>query len=74
MASETHKEYLKRFGEHLASLRKERKISYRKLAQICDVDFADIRRYEKGEINMTFSSLIELSKGLAVPLKDLMDF
>lgn len=74
MASENHKEELKRFGERLVFLRKERNLSYRKLAQVCDIDFADIMRYEKGEINMTFSSLIELSKGLDVPLRDLMDF
>lgn len=74
MASENHREQLKRFGYHLATLRKERKLSYRKLALVCDIDFADIRKYENGQINLTFSSLLELSKGLAIPLKELMDF
>lgn len=74
MASEIHKEHLIRFGRHLASLRKERDLSYRKLAMFCDIDFSDIRKYEEGEINMTFSSLVELSKGLNIPLKELMDF
>jgi transcriptional regulator with XRE-family HTH domain len=74
MASEIHKEHLKRFGRHLASLRKERDLSYRKLAMFCDIDFSDIRKYEEGEINMTFSSLVELSKGLNISLKELMDF
>jgi transcriptional regulator with XRE-family HTH domain len=74
MASENYKEQLKRFGERLASLRKEKNLSYRKLAQVCDIDFSDIKKYEKGEINLTFASLTELSKGLDVPLKDLMDF
>lgn len=74
MAGENHKEHLKRFGEHLAALRKARNLSYRKLAQVCDIDFSDIKKYENGEINMTFSSLIELSNGLNIPLKELMDF
>lgn len=74
MASEIHKDHLKRFGTHLASLRKARNLSYRKLALVCDIDFADIKKYENGEINLTFSSLIELSKGLAISLKELMDF
>lgn len=74
MASEDYKEHLKQFGKRLAALRKERNLSYRKLAQACDIDFADIKRYEDGEINMTFSSLFELSKGLGLPIKDLMDF
>ena len=74
MASENYKEQLKQFGERLASLRKEKNLSYRKLAQVCDIDFSDIKKYEKGEINLTFASLVELSKGLDVSLKDLMDF
>lgn len=74
MASENHRDLLKRFGIHLATLRKARNLSYRKLALLCDIDFADIKKYENGEINLTFFSLVELAKGLAIPIKDLMDF
>jgi transcriptional regulator with XRE-family HTH domain len=44
------------------------------LAAKCNVEHADIVRYEKGEINMTFMSLIELSKGLEISIQELMDF
>jgi transcriptional regulator with XRE-family HTH domain len=69
-----HKEYFERFGRHLKSLRISRKLSYRKFASKCNVEFADIARYEKGEINLTMNTLIELSLGLEIPLKELMDF
>jgi len=74
MASENQKEELIRFGEHLASLRKLKKLSYRKFAQKCDVDYADIKKYEKGKINMTFLTMIEFAKALDIPLKELLDY
>ncbi|SDP45999.1 transcriptional regulator, XRE family [Mucilaginibacter sp. OK268] len=74
MASETSKDYLIKFGHHLQTLRKSKNLSFRKLAAKCDLEHSDIKRYEKGEINMTFASLFELAKGLEIPLKELMDF
>jgi transcriptional regulator with XRE-family HTH domain len=74
MAKNTQKEYLIKFGRHLKTLRKSRKLSLRKLAAKCNIEHADITRYEKGEINPTLMSLIELSLGLEIPLKELMDF
>lgn len=74
MASEEQKKFLLNFGTHLLELRKKKNLSYRKLAQKCDIDHADIRKYEKGELNMTILTMVEFSKGLDIPLKDLMDF
>ena len=72
--NEPQKAHLKKFGIHLAQLRKKKNLSLRKLALNCDLEYADIQRYEKGEINMTFVTLTELAKGLDVPLSELMDF
>jgi transcriptional regulator with XRE-family HTH domain len=74
MANDTQKDYLIKFGRHLQTLRKDKKLSLRKLAAKCNVEHADITRYEKGEINLTLMSLIELSIGLEIPLKELVDF
>lgn len=74
MISEIQKETLIKFGRHLESLRKSKNLSLRKLAQNCNIDYADIKKYENGEINMTFYTLVELSKGLNLSLKDLVDF
>jgi transcriptional regulator with XRE-family HTH domain len=74
MASEIHKDCLIKFGRHLQVLRRGKSLSLRKLAAKCNIDHADIVRYEKGDINMSFYSLIELSIGLEIPLKELMDF
>jgi transcriptional regulator with XRE-family HTH domain len=74
MAKEINKDYFIRFGLHLKKLRKSKNLSLRRLAAKCNIEHADITRYEKGQINITMASLIELSEGLEIPLKDLMDF
>ncbi|MFI5162362.1 MAG: helix-turn-helix domain-containing protein [Sphingobacteriales bacterium] len=65
---------LTKFGKHLEALRKSKNLSFRKMAHNCDIEYSDIKRYEKGEINMTFLTLLELAKGLGITLKDLLDF
>jgi len=74
MASEEQKKFLIKFGSHLLALRKSKNLSYRKVAQKCDIDHADIRKYEKGDLNMTILTIVELAKGLEVTLKEIMDF
>lgn len=74
MISELQTETLARFGRHLLTIRKNKKLSFRKIALNCDVDYSDISKIEKGEKNITLLTIVELAKGLDVPLKELMDF
>jgi transcriptional regulator with XRE-family HTH domain len=74
MANESQTEILNKFGRHLLAIRKRKKLSYRKIALNCDVDYSDISKIEKGERNPTLLTVIELAKGLGVSLKELMEF
>ena len=74
MISDSEKNNLKAFGNHLENLRKSKNLSLRKLALNCEIDHADIKKYENGERNMTFLTMVEYAKGLGIPLKDLLDF
>jgi transcriptional regulator with XRE-family HTH domain len=74
MIGEIQKETLVKLGRHLQTLRKKKQLSLRKLALNCNIEHSDIKRYENGEINMTFLTMVELAKGLGVPLKELIDF
>jgi transcriptional regulator with XRE-family HTH domain len=65
--------YLKKFGRRLALLKKESKMSYRKIASKCNIEHSDIKRYVDGEINPTLLSIIELSKGFGVKTNVLLD-
>lgn len=64
-------------GKKIALLRKERKLSQRKLAEKMqlmgfDVDHYFIRRVENGERFVTDIDLIIFSKALEVPLTDIL--
>ncbi|QQL50275.1 helix-turn-helix domain-containing protein [Mucilaginibacter ginkgonis] len=74
MSEQTYQDILKEFGAHLASIRKQKKLSLRKLATNCNIDWSDIGKYERGEINISLKTIAELAKGLDVSYKELMDF
>jgi transcriptional regulator with XRE-family HTH domain len=75
MASQSKKskiQYL--LGKRVRQLRLEKKMSLRGLSQKCDLDYSDIGKYEKGEVNIQLSTIYELAKGLEVHPKSLFDF
>lgn len=74
MAKNSHPEISIKFRNHLKTVRLNNKLSLRKLASKCDIENADIVRYKKGEINMSFLKIVGLAKGLEIPLKELINF
>lgn len=74
MNTKFKKDVLTLFGKQLNYHRTKRGLSYRKLAQLCDVDHSKISKIEKGKINIQLLTIIELSKGLNVHPRELFDF
>jgi len=68
------KRRLKKFGTHLAKLRKKKGLSQRELALRCDIDHSKISELENNKANLTLTTLIELAEGLEVHPKELLDF
>tara|TARA_R110000772_G_scaffold91010_1_gene187480 strand:+ start:237 stop:476 length:240 start_codon:yes stop_codon:yes gene_type:complete len=66
--------YLEKFGENVLRRRNELQLSYRQLAQKCDIDFSAISKIEKGQKSFEFQTVIELARGLEMHPKDLFDF
>ena len=64
----------KRFGAKLAYVRKSKKLSQMKLAEIVDMNFNYIGQIERGEANVTIKTMKILANALDVELKDLFDF
>jgi transcriptional regulator with XRE-family HTH domain len=64
----------KRFGAKLAYVRKSRKLSQMKLAEIVDMNFNYIGQIERGEANVTIKTMHILANALDIELKDLFDF
>ena len=64
----------KRFGAKLAYVRKSKKLSQMKLAEIVDMNFNYIGQIERGEANVTIKTMRIIADALDVELKTLFDF
>ncbi len=64
----------KKFGAKLAYIRKSKKLSQIKLAELVDMNFNYIGQIERGEANVTIKTMIILANALNVELKTLFDF
>ena len=64
----------KRFGAKLAYIKKKKKMSQMKLAEIVDMNFNYIGQIERGEANVTIKTMRMLADALDIELKDLFEF
>ena len=74
MIKSTDKKALKKFGDNLSKLRKEQNLSLRELSYACNIDHSKIGKIEKGQINITLTTLFELARGLQLKPSDLLSF
>ncbi|MFV8374735.1 helix-turn-helix domain-containing protein [Flavobacterium sp. GSP11] len=75
MINETTKsEFLLQFGERLGEIKKQKGLSYRKIAENCDLDASFISKIEKGSENITLETILNLSYGLKIQPKEFFDF
>ena len=69
-----NKDIEKKFGAKLAYIRKSKKFSQIKLAEIVNMNFNYIGQIERGEANVTMKTMIAIANALDVELKTLFDF
>lgn len=65
---------LKKFGAKLAYVRKSKKLSQMKLAELVDMNFNYIGQIERGEANVTIQTMSNLANALDIEMKELFDF
>jgi transcriptional regulator with XRE-family HTH domain len=63
-----------KFGEHLKSTREQLKLSQDDVAARCDVTKGNLSNIENGKKDFTFTTLLEIAKGLGIHPKELLDF
>jgi ribosome-binding protein aMBF1 (putative translation factor) len=56
----------KQFGENIFDIRNDKALSLRNVAGQCDLDNSKISKIEKGKVNVSLSTLVELAHGLKV--------
>lgn len=74
MGRNRDEKFIKAFAENFKKLRKSKKLTQEDLSGLCDVQLSQIGRIERGEINVTISSIFLLAKALKVEPKVLLDF
>lgn len=67
-------DFQKQFGNKLKEIRSKKKLSYRQLDALTSLDHSYISKIEKGGVNVTMETVLELAKGLGIQPKELFDF
>ena len=64
----------KKFGAKLAYVRKSKKLSQIRLAELVDMNFNYIGQIERGEANVTIKPMINIANALDVEISELFNF
>ncbi len=65
---------LNHFGAHLRRLRTDKGLSQEELAYQADIPISQVGRIERGEVNVTISTIHQISLALGLSLTDLVNF
>ena len=65
-------EVLKKFGRYLTALREERKLTIQELASVTGLTSQQLRRIEAGEVDILFTTVVMLSRGLDITPGELL--
>jgi DNA-binding Xre family transcriptional regulator len=74
MITPADKKALKKLGENLRKLRKEKGLSLREMSYACSIDNSKIAKIEKGMINITYTTLLQLASALETQPSALLDY
>lgn len=74
MNNNRNEEYLKALGKHLREIRLNMKMSQAELSYESDISFNQVGRIERGEVNVTASTLLALGNALERHPSALLDF
>ena len=68
------KDIKRKIGLKISAIRRDKKISQIKLAELCDLNFNYISRIELGNANFTIDTLLKLAKALDVSVCEFFNF
>ena len=74
MITPADKKLLKKFGENLRNLRTQKGFSLREMSYACSIDNSKIAKIEKGQINITLTTLLQLAGALEIHPSSLLEY
>ena len=69
----SHREISRQLGKRVKELREKNDLSQTDLCYDADIDLSTLSRLERGELNVTLSTLGKIAATLKVKMKDLFD-
>ena len=72
--SKDEKEFIKKLGKRIVSLRKEKNMKQIDLAVEINIEDSALRRIESGRTNPTLKTLLRIAGGLEVSIIELLTF
>lgn len=72
MIRQSDKSNLKKLGSNIKKLREAKGLSFRELSYACDIDNSKISKIEKGQVNITLTTILQLAKALEVHPAELL--
>jgi transcriptional regulator with XRE-family HTH domain len=64
--------FLNRLGKKVSDIRKSKGISVRMLGEMCEIDYANISRFENGRQDIKMLTLKTIADKLEVDIKDFL--
>jgi len=74
MNEKRDKKRLEDFGIHLKKIREDFGLSQDEVASRCDVTKGNLSNIENGKKDFTYTTLLELAKGLGISVSKLTDY
>lgn len=74
MKSTPYNKYLKQLGNNLRRIRKEKGLTMEILANEAEIEYRQIGRIERGEVNTSIISLLRIAEILKVDIKVFFEF
>ncbi|MEJ7823063.1 MAG: helix-turn-helix transcriptional regulator [Chitinophagaceae bacterium] len=73
MVKDSDKNKLKILGANIRRLREGKQLSLRELSYACNIDNSKIAKIEKGLVNITFTTLVQLAEALEIQPSELLN-
>jgi transcriptional regulator with XRE-family HTH domain len=69
----SHKETSRILGKRIVELRRKQKMSQSRVCTESNIDPSTLSRLERGDLNVTLSTLCKIAHSLGIKVKDLFD-
>jgi transcriptional regulator with XRE-family HTH domain len=73
LVKDSDKKKLKILGANIKRLREGKQLSLRELSYACNIDNSKISKIEKGGVNITFTTLIQLAEALEIHPSEILN-